>query len=67
MIERAGFAACFDAIFCYTELGYRKYQPESWHAVQASLDVPPHQMAIQARAIARGDRGHPMPWTIRAP
>ena len=45
-LARVGFARYFEQIFCYTELGFRKSQPEFWQAVTKSLGVQVHQVAM---------------------
>lgn len=45
-LERVGFAGCFSEIFCFTDLGYRKSQPEFWHAVTSGLGLRPEQIAM---------------------
>lgn len=50
MIQRAlgrvNFAHYFSRIFCYTDLGYRKDQPEFWQAVSAELRLPLDEIAM---------------------
>jgi FMN phosphatase YigB (HAD superfamily) len=45
-LGRARLASYFDHIFCYTELGYRKDQPEFWLEVQRTLGVPLKHIAM---------------------
>ncbi len=45
-LERVGFEKYFQHIFCYTELGYRKDQPEFWLAVEQRLAVPLNHIAM---------------------
>ncbi|HEX7327397.1 MAG TPA: HAD family hydrolase [Casimicrobiaceae bacterium] len=50
MIERAlarvGLRDYIATIFCYTELGYRKSQPEFWRVVESALQVPLARIAM---------------------
>ena len=45
-LRRGGLLQHIDAIFCFTELGYRKDQPEFWQAVEAGMGVPLEQMSM---------------------
>ncbi|MBN8753041.1 MULTISPECIES: HAD family hydrolase [Variovorax] len=45
-LQRVGFATYFSEIFCFTDLGYRKSQPEFWHAVGSGLGLQPQQIAM---------------------
>ena len=45
-LRRGNLLGYIDDIFCYTELGYRKDQPEFWQAVQAAMGVPLKQMSM---------------------
>lgn len=45
-LRRAGLDRYFEHIFCYTELGYRKDQPEFWSAVQCTLGIPLTQITM---------------------
>ncbi|WP_346014419.1 HAD family hydrolase [Rubrivivax gelatinosus] len=39
-LRRVGLARHFRHVFCFTELGFRKDQPEFWAAVEQRLGVP---------------------------
>jgi FMN phosphatase YigB (HAD superfamily) len=45
-LRRAGLHLYFEQIYCFTELGYRKDQPEFWRAVQHGLGVPLKHVAM---------------------
>jgi len=45
-LTRVGLARYFAHIFCYTELGLRKSQPEFWCAVTERLDVRAEHVAM---------------------
>lgn len=40
-LARVGLLSFISEIFCYTELGLKKDQPEFWHAVLARLNAKP--------------------------
>jgi FMN phosphatase YigB (HAD superfamily) len=42
-LSRVGLLHLFSHIFCYTDLGYRKDQPEFWNAVFATVHAPREQ------------------------
>jgi FMN phosphatase YigB (HAD superfamily) len=39
-LERVGLDRFFANVFCFTEIGFRKTQPEFWHRVQRLIDAP---------------------------
>lgn len=45
-LRRGGLLPYIDEIFCYTELGYRKDQPEFWCAVEDRMGVPLARMSM---------------------
>jgi len=45
-LRRGGLLQYIDAIFCFTELGYRKDEPAFWSAVEAGMGVPLTQMSM---------------------
>ena len=45
-LERVNLAHYFSHIFCQTDLGYRKDQPEFWQAVAAELRLPLAEVAM---------------------
>ncbi|WP_454914255.1 HAD family hydrolase [Variovorax gossypii] len=45
-LARVDFANYFSEIFCFTDLGHRKSQPEFWHAVTSGLGLQPQQIAM---------------------
>jgi FMN phosphatase YigB (HAD superfamily) len=45
-LRRAGLESYFEHIFCYTDLGYRKDEPEFWSAVQSTLGIPLTNIAM---------------------
>jgi FMN phosphatase YigB (HAD superfamily) len=45
-LERGGLLPYLSQVFCFTELGYKKDQPELWQAVQEQLGVPLSQVAM---------------------
>ncbi|WP_437278666.1 HAD family hydrolase [Sorangium sp. So ce375] len=45
-LSRVGFKNYFSHIFCFTELGFRKSQPEFWQAVERNLGVPLENVAM---------------------
>jgi FMN phosphatase YigB (HAD superfamily) len=45
-LDRGGLLPYLSQVFCFTELGYTKGQPEFWHAVQERLGVPLNQVAM---------------------
>jgi len=45
-LERADLLSYVSQVFCFTELGYRKSQPEFWHAVRQRLGVPLDRIAM---------------------
>lgn len=45
-LARVGLARCFEHIFCFTELGFRKSQPEFWRIVTERLGVRAGQIAM---------------------
>lgn len=45
-LARVGFARYFTRIFCFTELGFRKSEPEFWEIVERDLGVPLQHVAM---------------------
>ena len=45
-LRRGGLLQFVDAIFCFTELGFRKDQREFWRAVEAGMGVPLSRMTM---------------------
>lgn len=45
-LRRGGLLQYIDAIFCFTELGYRKDQAEFWEAVETGMSVPLTEMSM---------------------
>jgi putative hydrolase of the HAD superfamily len=45
-LERGGLLAFFSQVFCFSEIGATKSQPELWHAVQEQLGVPLSQVVM---------------------
>lgn len=45
-LDRVGLLHHFSHVFCFTDLGFKKIQPEFWHAVQERLGLPPHEIAM---------------------
>lgn len=45
-LARVGFAGYFSEIFCFTDIGYRKSQPEFWQVVTSKLRLQPEQIAM---------------------
>ena len=45
-LSRAGLAGYFQSVFCYTELGFRKGQPEFWQVVSRHFGVPVGRLAM---------------------
>jgi len=45
-LERAGLLQYLSEIFCFTELGYRKDEPEFWNIVTTRLGVPAQSIAM---------------------
>lgn len=45
-LERVDMASYFSAIFCYTELGFRKDQPGFWAKVAEELGLPLTSLAM---------------------
>jgi HAD superfamily hydrolase (TIGR01549 family) len=52
-LSRVGFDRYFEHIFCYTELGFRKSQPEFWRVVSAVLGVRADQVAMVGDSYAQ--------------
>jgi FMN phosphatase YigB (HAD superfamily) len=45
-LERVGLLRYFSEIFCYTELGFTKGQPEFWRSVAERLQTPLDRIAM---------------------
>lgn len=45
-LERVGLREFFAEIFCFTEIGYRKSEPEFWTVVEGRLGVPLSEIAM---------------------
>ncbi len=45
-LERVDLLRYIDRIFCYTEIGCRKDQPEFWRAVADDLSIPPAEIVM---------------------
>ena len=45
-LERVGLNALIDEIFCFTELGHKKSEPEFWGAVLTRLDVQKNELIV---------------------
>jgi aminoglycoside 6'-N-acetyltransferase I len=45
-LERVGLNAFIDEIFCFTELGYKKSEPEFWDAVLAGLGAQKNELVM---------------------
>jgi aminoglycoside 6'-N-acetyltransferase I len=45
-LDRGNLGQFFDRIFCFMDLGFKKSQPEFWHAVEQALRIPLRQIAM---------------------
>jgi FMN phosphatase YigB (HAD superfamily) len=45
-LERVKLRRFFSGVFCFTEIGFRKNQPEFWYRIQQLIDEPLHNIAI---------------------
>jgi FMN phosphatase YigB (HAD superfamily) len=64
-LERVGLNAFIDAIFCFTELGHKKSEPEFWDAVLARLGAQKDELIMIGDSLEQDVLG-PMRVGIRA-
>ena len=64
-LERVRLNAFITGIFCYTELGHKKNEPEFWEAVLARLGAHPSEMVMVGDSLEHDVLG-PMRAGIRA-
>lgn len=64
-LERAGLSAYIDEIFCFTELGHKKSEPEFWDAVLTRLGAQKNEVVMIGDSLEQDVLG-PMRVGIRA-
>ena len=64
-LERVGLNAFIDEIFCFTELGYKKSEPEFWDAVLTRLGAQKDELVMIGDSLEQDVLG-PMRVGIRA-
>jgi FMN phosphatase YigB (HAD superfamily) len=65
VLERVGLNAFVDEIFCFTELGHKKSEPEFWDAVLTRLGAQKNEMVMIGDSLEQDVLG-PMRAGIRA-
>jgi aminoglycoside 6'-N-acetyltransferase I len=64
-LERVGLNAFIDEVFCYTDLGYKKSEPEFWNAVLTRLGAQKDELVMIGDSLEQDVLG-PMHAGIRA-
>src|SRR5207245_1505284 len=64
-LERAGMGTFFSKIFCYTEIGRKKDDPEFWRVVLARLSASPREVIVVGDSLEQDVLG-PMRCGLRA-
>lgn len=64
-LERVGLSAFIDEIFCFTELGHKKCEPEFWDAVLTRLGAQKNELIMIGDSLEQDVLG-PMRVGIRA-
>jgi FMN phosphatase YigB (HAD superfamily) len=64
-LERVGLNAFIDDVFCFTELGYKKSEPEFWDAVLTRLGAQKNELVMIGDSLEQDVLG-PMRIGIRA-
>jgi len=55
-LERVGLLTYIDRVFCQTEIGATKDQPEFWAAVSKGLELPPNEIVMVGDSIEKDVR-----------
>ncbi len=64
-LERVGLNAFIEEVFCFTELGHKKSEPEFWDAVLSRLDAQKNELIMVGDSLEQDVLG-PMRVGIRA-